>query len=118
MLFSKKISSIQQRICNWAVSLDSTLVDVHPDVPKEYVEKKLSDLKFIVWKYKLYRGDREPVAVKNKNIILVDDGIATGNTLCESRNATKASTCKIIVAVPVLPYDTLAVFEKILNLCI
>jgi predicted phosphoribosyltransferase len=30
----------------------------------------------------------------------------------ESRNATKASTCKIIVAVPVLPYDTLAVFEK------
>jgi predicted phosphoribosyltransferase len=32
-------------------------------------------------KYKLYRGDREPVAVKNKNIILVDDGIATGNTL-------------------------------------
>jgi predicted phosphoribosyltransferase len=37
---------------------------------------------------------------------------------CESRNATKAST-KIIVAVPVLPYDTLAVFEKILmNLCI
>jgi predicted phosphoribosyltransferase len=27
-------------------------------------------------------------------------------------NATKASTCKIIVAVPVLPYDTLAVFEK------
>jgi predicted phosphoribosyltransferase len=37
----------------------------------------------------------------------------------ESRNATKAATCKIIVAVPVLPYDTLAVFEKILmNLCI
>jgi predicted phosphoribosyltransferase len=26
------------------------------------------------------RGDRD-VAVKNKNIILVDDGIATGNTL-------------------------------------
>jgi predicted phosphoribosyltransferase len=33
-------------------------------------------------------------------------------TPSESRNATKASTCKKIVAVPVLPYDTLAVFEK------
>jgi hypothetical protein len=33
---------------------------VHPDVPKEYVEKKLSDSKIIAWKYKLYRGDREP----------------------------------------------------------
>jgi predicted phosphoribosyltransferase len=32
----------------------------------------------------------------------------------ESRNATKATTCKIIVAVPVLPYDTLACLKKIL----
>jgi predicted phosphoribosyltransferase len=31
----------------------------------------------------------------------------------------KQQPAKIIVAVPVLPYDTLAVFEKILmNLCI
>jgi predicted phosphoribosyltransferase len=34
-------------------------------------------------KYKFYRGDREPV-LKIKNIILVDDGIATGNTLLAS----------------------------------
>jgi hypothetical protein len=38
---------------------------VHPDVPKEYVEKKLSE-NFMREKYKLYRGDREPVAVKIK----------------------------------------------------
>jgi predicted phosphoribosyltransferase len=30
----------------------------------------------------------------------------------ESRNATKTTWKKIIVAVPVLPYDTLAVFQK------
>jgi hypothetical protein len=39
---------------------------VHPDVPKEYVEKKLSDSNLLREKYKLYRGDREPVAVKIK----------------------------------------------------
>jgi predicted phosphoribosyltransferase len=70
-----------------------------------------------VKKIQLYRGDREPVAVKNKNIILVDE-LLQEIPFSESRNATKASTCKIIVAVPVLPYDTLAVFEKIMNLCI
>jgi predicted phosphoribosyltransferase len=64
-------------------------------------------------KYKLYRGDREHVAVKNKNIILVDDGIATGNTLCRvSKYYESNNLQKIIVAVPVLPYDTLAVFQK------
>jgi predicted phosphoribosyltransferase len=61
---------------------------VHPDVPKEYVEKKLSDSKFIE-KYKLYRGDREHVAVKNKNIILVDDELH--RKFVESRNATKTT---------------------------
>jgi hypothetical protein len=39
---------------------------VHPDVPKEYVEKEIVRLEIYCEKYKLYRGDREPVAVKIK----------------------------------------------------
>jgi predicted phosphoribosyltransferase len=63
-------------------------------------------------KYKLYRGDREHVAVKNKNIILVDDGIATGNTpFSESRNATSNNLQKNCCRSS-FTYDTLAVFEK------
>jgi hypothetical protein len=46
LFFLKNWSSIQEFAIG-AVSLDSTLVDVHPDVPKEYVEKKLSDSKII-----------------------------------------------------------------------
>jgi predicted phosphoribosyltransferase len=47
MLFFQKIGHPFNKEFAIAVSLDSTLVDVHPDVPKEYVEKKLSDSKFI-----------------------------------------------------------------------
>jgi putative phosphoribosyl transferase len=115
VVLSKKIGHpFNKEFAIGAVSLDSTLVDVHPDVPKEYVEKEIVRLRNLLReKYKLYRGDRKPVAVKNKNIILVDDGIATGNTLLASLEMLrKQQPAKIIVAVPVLPYDTLAVFEK------
>ena len=58
-------------------------------------------------------GNREPLDIKGKNIILVDDGIATGNTLLASITMLrKRNPAKIIVAVPVLPYETIPVFEK------
>jgi len=51
---------------------------------------------------KLYRGDRPPLDVRGKIVILVDDGLATGATM---RAAVKAlrerGAAKIIVAVPV-----------------
>jgi predicted phosphoribosyltransferase len=75
---------------------------VHPDVPKEYVEKKLSDSEIYCVKNTSSLREERHVAVKNKNIILVDDGIATGNTLCRVSKYYKATTCKN-VAVPVLP---------------
>jgi predicted phosphoribosyltransferase len=46
-------------------------------------------------------------------VILVDDGIATGNTLLASiAMLRKKNPAKIIVAVPVLPSDTVPLFEK------
>jgi predicted phosphoribosyltransferase len=45
----------------------------------------------------LYRGGK---------INHVDDGIATGNTLTLSIAMLKKNPAKIIVAVPVLPYDS------------
>jgi putative phosphoribosyl transferase len=94
--------------------MDSTFLDDHPDVPKEYVEKEIVRLRSLLReKYKLYRGDRDPIVLKDKNVILVDDGIATGNTLLASiEMLRKQHPSKIIVAVPVLPYDTLPIFEE------
>jgi putative phosphoribosyl transferase len=97
-----------------AVSLESTIVDEHPDIPQEYIEKETDRLrKLLLEKYKLYRGNREPIAIEGKNVIIVDDGIATGNTLLvRIAMLRKKNPAKIIVAVPVLPYDTLEKFEQ------
>lgn len=115
IVLSKKIGHPSNKeFAIGAVSLNSTILDEHPNVPKEYIENEIARLRNVLReKYKLYRGDREPQVIKNKNIILVDDGIATGNTLMVSiEMLRKQHPAKIIVAVPVLAYDTVPLFEK------
>lgn len=55
----------------------------------------------------LYLGGREPVSVKGKTAIIVDDGIATGLTMeVAIRDARHREPARLIVAVPVAPPET------------
>ena len=52
----------------------------------------------------MYRGNRQPIAVEGKTIILVDDGVATGSTMRVAITALREQRAgKIIVATPVAP---------------
>jgi predicted phosphoribosyltransferase len=56
---------------------------------------------------RLYRGDRPPVALENKTVILVDDGLATGSTMLAAATAVKGANPKaVVVAVPVAATET------------
>lgn len=62
---------------------------------------------------KLYRQDRTPFDVKNKNVILVDDGAATGLTLrLAIQSLRKLEAKEIIVAVPVTPKEVAVVLRE------
>jgi putative phosphoribosyl transferase len=51
-----------------------------------------------------YRGDRPPVNMEDRAVILVDDGIATGaSMLAAVRAARAANPARVVVAVPVGP---------------
>ena len=53
-------------------------------------------------------GSRKPINVGNKVVIIVDDGLATGNTVLAIINLLKNNRPqKIIVAVPVGPLHTI-----------
>jgi putative phosphoribosyl transferase len=115
IVLSKKIGHPHnEEFAIGAVSLDSVLLDEHPEVPKSYIEDEIVRLrKAIVEKYKRYMGNRKPLEIKNKNVVIVDDGIATGNTLLVCIvMLRKKNPAKIIVAVPVLPTDTLLIFQR------
>ncbi|WP_071189736.1 phosphoribosyltransferase [Trichormus sp. NMC-1] len=54
-----------------------------------------------------YRGNIPPINVKNKTVILIDDGIATGSSIRAAIAIIKQQQpAKIVVAVPVAPPST------------
>ena len=63
---------------------------------------------------RLYRGDRPPVDIRDRIVVLVDDGLATGSTMRAAVEAVrKYEPSRIVVAVPVAPPSTCAEFESI-----
>jgi predicted phosphoribosyltransferase len=115
IILSKKIGHpLNKEFAIGAVSLDSFLIDPHPEVSQAYIESEIKYLRELLEeKYALYMGNRKPIDVKGKNVIIVDDGIATGNTLVACINMLrKNNPKKIIVAVPVVPADVVPVFKQ------
>jgi predicted phosphoribosyltransferase len=54
-------------------------------------------------------GDKEPENLQGKTIIVIDDGIATGNTLLGTVNVLrKSKPRKIVIAVPVASESAVA----------
>jgi putative phosphoribosyl transferase len=57
---------------------------------------------------KQYVGDRRPVPVDGRVVIVVDDGIATGGTVKAAlRGLARHHPARLVLAVPVAPADTL-----------
>lgn len=103
-----------------AVSMDGTYVLDEKivqffNIPEEYVKNQVtSELKEIKRRLREYRGNEDPPDVKNKVVIVIDDGIATGFTLLAAiESIKKLQARKIIIAVPVAPTETVERFSKI-----
>ncbi len=64
----------------------------------------------------VYRGGRPGAAIKDRNVVLVDDGLATGYTMVASiRMARNQGAKYVMVAVPVSPADTAAMIEPMVD---
>lgn len=84
------------------------------EVGDEYLEKEILDKqKEIKSREELYRGKRSEQILENKNVIVVDDGAATGATMISAlRQVWGFKPKKVIVALPVCPLETLEALEK------
>ena len=70
----------------------------------QVVNQELRELKR---RNQVYRGDKPAINVKNKTVIVIDDGIATGATMRVALTIIhQQQPTKIIVAVPVAPLNT------------
>ena len=101
-----------------SVSLQGVVVDENFSIMfKDYINQEtkriLNDLKL---KFAIYMGNHKPADLFNKTVIIVDDGIATGNTMTATILTVKKSNPKeIIVAVPVSPKDTASEMKELVD---
>ena len=88
------------------------------EVSKEYIEQEKSkQIQEIKRRTSLYRGSQSYELNNMKNIVLVDDGAATGATVIAAarwirRSNNTTSNQKLVIAVPVAPKDTLKLLRK------
>lgn len=81
-----------------------------------YIEGEVaSELAEIERRRATYRTGR-PVSVRGRTAVVVDDGIATGNTVEAALKAlSRAEPASIVLAVPVAPRDTLVRLRPLCN---
>jgi putative phosphoribosyl transferase len=61
-----------------------------------------------------YRGEREPLNVRGRTVIVVDDGLATGASMRAAVTALRSlRPAKVVVAVPVAPVEAAEEFAYI-----
>lgn len=83
-------------------------------ISREYLKSQIEkEKKEIKRRLNLYRQAKPPLVLKNRIVIIADDGIATGLTMWAAVNYVfKKNPRKVIVAVPVGAQDSLRRFEE------
>ena len=115
LLLAKKIGHpLNKEVAIGAVSLENEIVDNYPYINIGYIENEILEIKeSLKNRYEKFVGDRTPVDIKNKIVIIIDDGIATGNTLLAAIKMIRDKfPKKIVVAVPVAPTDSAKKISK------
>jgi len=117
IILSKKIGHPRNpEFAIGSISLHGVILnESSKDISPTYIKHEAERLKkSMLDKFHLFMGNREPVSLKNKTVIIVDDGIATGSTIIASIQALRTEQPKkIVVAVPVAAPSSVKKIESI-----
>jgi len=104
VILTKKIGHpLNKEYAIGAVSLTDEFIIPHPEASQEYIDDEIERIrKKLKEMYQKFMGNKEPENLGGKTVIVIDDGIATGNTLLGTINMLKKNKPgKIVIAVPV-----------------
>jgi predicted phosphoribosyltransferase len=104
VILTKKIGHpMNKEYAIGAASLTDYFIIPHENISEEYIQQEVERIRIRLKEmYKRFMGDREPENLEGKTVIVIDDGIATGNTLMGTVNVLrKSKPGKIVIAVPV-----------------
>ena len=66
----------------------------------------------VEWRERRYRGERPPLDLGGRTVVLVDDGLATGATMRAAVAAVRPAVAAVIVAVPVGAPEAVAMLRR------
>ena len=97
-----------------AVSLSGYIVNQEVPLERDYLETEVGRIRTELQnQYHKYMDGNSPIIVTDKVIILVDDGVATGNTVLSTIDLLRRDKPKkIVVAVPVSSPEAFRKIEK------
>lgn len=104
IILSKKIGHpLHKEFAIGAVSLTGQVIAPSAFATDEYIQRETANIREQLRDmYKKYMGDKEPTPVKNKTVIIIDDGVATGHTLLSTIDMIRnEAPKKLVIAVPV-----------------
>lgn len=96
-----------------AVVLDRSMVRMLGITRAQLLEVARREMGEVRRRVERFRGGRTPPDLRDRTVILVDDGIATGGTMRAAvRAVKKRRPARLVVAVPVAPPDTIAAIRR------
>lgn len=97
-----------------AASLTDYFIIPHEDVTDEYIQQELQRIRRRLKEMYLRFMDRnEPENLEGRTVLVIDDGIATGNTLLGTVNVLrKSKPGKIVIGVPVASRNAIQKLSK------
>jgi predicted phosphoribosyltransferase len=104
VILTKKIGHpLNKEYAIGAACLTDYFVIPHEDVTQEYIADELKKVRARLQDMQSkFMGDKKPINIEGKTVIIVDDGIATGNTMFGIVHVLrKSKPGKIVIAVPV-----------------
>ena len=116
VILTKKIGHpVNKEYAIGAASLTDYFIIPHENVSEEYIQQELKDIRARLKEmYKSFMGDQQPEKLEGKTVIVIDDGIATGNTILGTIQVLqKSKPGKIIIAVPVASQSAVQKLSKV-----
>lgn len=118
LVFVKKIGHpLNKELAIGAVGLFESLIEPGSDVSPLYIQQEILAMRQRLAHMRTkFMGCRKPVDIRDRPVIVVDDGIATGNTLLATvKMLQKQHPLRIIIAVPVASRSSLKQLEPFVD---
>lgn len=104
LLMSKKLGHpYNEEFAIGAVGLEDEIIEETQGISPEYIDEEVANIHGqLKERYKKFMGNKQPLDINGKIVIVVDDGVATGRTIMATLEMLRRKNPrKLIVAVPV-----------------